>query len=153
MADSIREKILQSVETQMKNITTANGYEFDIAAASVERARRHFFDDMLPAIGIFDGDEVQTEKYGSVRSDMQVRIELHADAASTNRSVVMNRIKAALEKAILSQDTSHGDLAGGTRLVGFELRLPDDDDSTLLTVAAIAQITFTTVTGDPWSQP
>lgn len=152
MADTIREQIIQSLETQLKNIRTENGYDFTVPTGSIERARRQFFDDQLPAIGLFDGDEAQTSTYGSTRSDMQIRVEMHADAGGMNRSIFMNRMKASLEKAIMSQDTYHGGLAGGTKIAGFELRLPADDDDAQLTVVAIAQITFTTVTGDPWTQ-
>ena len=53
----------------------------------------------------------------------------------------------------MSQDTTHSSLAGGSRINGMEMRLPDDDDSTLLTVAAIVLIEYTTVTGNPYAQP
>ena len=153
MADSIREKILLSLVAQMKNMTTANGYDFNVSATSVERARRQFFDDELPAIGIFDGDETLTPDFNDTRADMQVRVELHADASTTNRSTVLNKMKANLEKCIMSQDTTHSSLSGGSRITGMEMRLPDDDDSTLLTVAAIVTIQYATVTGNPYSQP
>ena len=150
--DSIREQILQSLETQMGVMLTANGYDFNVL--TVERARRQFFDESdLPAIGIFDGDETLTPDFNDTRADMQVRVELHADASTTNRSTVLNKMKANLEKCIMSQDTTHSSLAGGSRITGMEMRLPDDDDSTLLTVAAIVTIQYTTVTGNPYSQP
>ena len=68
MADSIRESILQSLETQMKNMTTANGYDFNVATASVVRARRFFEESDLPAIGIFDGDETLAYDFNDTRA-------------------------------------------------------------------------------------
>ena len=62
-------------------------------------------------------------------------------------------MKANLEKAIMSQDVTHSTLADGSRIIGMEMRLPEDDDSTILTVAAIISISYSTVTGNPYSQP
>lgn len=150
-ADSIREQILQSLELQLENITTGNGYDFTVA--TVERARRKFFDTDLPAIGIFDGEETQASEYDYTKSDMLVRVEMHADAGATNRSVVMNKMMATLEKAILIQDTTHSGIAGGTVIGSIEQRLPDDDDSTLVTVVAVIRITYHKITGNPYSNP
>jgi hypothetical protein len=153
MADSIRETILQSLESQLANMTTDNGYDFTVSSASIQRARRFFDEDELPAIGIFDGEETLAYDFNDTRADMLVRVEFHADARYTNRSIMLNRMKANLEKCIMSQDTTHSAKAGGSRINSMEMRLPDDDDSTVVTAVAIVLINYTTVTGNPYSQP
>lgn len=148
---SIREQIVSAFATQLENLTTANGYAYTVA--TVARARREFIATELPAIGVFDGDEAQADDYGDIRADMQIRAEFHNDAGAINRSTVMNRMMANLEKGILSQDTTYGGIADGLRITGVEMRLPADDDSTLLTIAVVATITYHKTTGDPYSQP
>lgn len=150
-AESIRELILQSLQSQIANMTTGNGYDFTLA--TIERARRKFVDTDLPAVGLFDGDETQVIDYDDVRADMLVRVEMHGDASTGNRSTFLNKMMANLEKVLLSQDGSHGGLANGTVINNIEQRLPDDDDSTLVTVVAVARITYHKMTGDPYSQP
>jgi hypothetical protein len=83
---------------------------------------------------------------------MAVRADFHV-LTTINRSVELNRMMANLEKAITSQDTTHGGLADRTSIDSIEMRLPTDDDDMSLTVGVVAKILYHKQTGDPFAQP
>lgn len=126
MADTIRERILQALETQLKTITTANGYEYSFA--TVERYRAVFFEDELPAIGIHDGTEETTLMHGKAHQAMTVRLSGIVAQGALNRSVALNKLRGDLKKAIRSGDTTFGGLADRVYIAAFEPRIPTDDE-------------------------
>jgi hypothetical protein len=151
MANSIRELVIQSLATQMATITTANGY--DVNVGLVERARREFTQDLLPAIGIFDAEEETTSKYDFDKNIMQVSVELHSDAKTENRSVHANKLMASIKKAALSGDTTHAGNAQRTGVATTTINIPQDDDETVVSVLVIFAITYEEITGDPYTTP
>jgi hypothetical protein len=151
MANSIRELVIQSLAAQMATITTANGY--DVNVGLVERARRIFTQDLLPAVGIFDDAEETTSQYNFDKSTMSVSVDLHSDAATENRSVHANKLLASVKKAGLSGDTTHSGNAERTSITATTINIPQDDDETVISVSVSFAIIYEEVTGDPYSTP
>lgn len=151
MADSIREKILQSVQTQLTAITTANGYAVQVV--TVERVRRGFSVDEVPAIGIWEAGETSENDYNDSRNTLSINTEFVADATTTNRSVYANTLLAELKQAILAADRQHGGDAISTSYTGATIRIPEDDNDTQITVVASFNIVYAEVAGDPFTIP
>ena len=148
-ADSVRESCLQSFESQVSAITTANGYDINIT--TVERARMFF--EMTSGVyaSIIDGEETTERRMNKNYQNMLVSCQLHADAGSTNRSTQANKMLAAIKKGILSADTTQGGYAERTYLESSEIKYPDDDDSTIVHVNASFRIVYKEVVSDPYS--
>jgi len=151
MADSIREKIIQSLAAQLATITTANGY--DINVITVARAQSVFADYELPAISIFDGNEQPEPNYNFDARTMDVQVDIHGDAGVENRSVYANKLLASLKKAGISGDNTHGGNAERTSITATVINFPPDDDVTEMSVSVTFSILFEEITGDPYSTP
>ena len=107
MADTIREKILANIETQLKTITKANGYNnniqlverYKIDAASVSQ---------LPALFIYDGvDTLESEQsYAYTRT---ASVEIAGWVRShDNMSVEANLLLGDTHKCIMADRTRGG---------------------------------------------
>jgi hypothetical protein len=151
MADSIRESILQSLKAQLAAILTANGYELNVL--TVARVQRVFIDTELPAIGIFDNDELSVNSFNFTRNKVEIVVEFHADAGVENRSVYANRMLADLKRAVLSADVTHGGLAESTIITAATVQIPSDDDQTTLAVLVTFTVDYEEITGDPYTTP
>ena len=151
MADSIREKIIQSLAAQLAAITTVNGY--DINVITVARAQSVFAADELPAISIFDGNEEPEPNYNFEARTMDVQVDIHGDAGVENRSAYANKLLASLKKAGISGDNTHGGNAERTSITATVINFPPDDDVTEMSVSVTFSILFEEITGDPYSTP
>jgi len=149
MADSIREQILQAIQTQLETITAANGY--DNTVLTVERVRQTFFDDELPAIGIWDEAEETTLHHNKAYQAMEVRLDAIIDAGTSNRSVALNKMRADLKKAIQSGDITFGGISNRLDINGFEPAYPDDDDNTQVTGSMTITVEYYETIDDPYS--
>jgi len=148
MADSIRERILQALETQLKTITGANGYENTVL--TVDRVRHIFFDDELPAIGIWDDVEETTLRHGKAHQSMTVRLDAHLDAGTLNKSVALNKMRADLKKALQSGDVTFGGISDGLYIGGFEPSYPEDDKGRNVTGSMNVSIVYYETIDDPY---
>lgn len=101
-AASGEEQVLAALVTRLETITTANGYETEVA--SVQRYDETN-DYLLGAPQIvmvqLDTDYDQTESYGEVRADMQVLLELRlGNYDPAERETQVNAFLADVQKCL-----------------------------------------------------
>ena len=121
MTDSIREKIIQAIETKLALIRTANGYHTD-CGANIDRVRKKFDPDELPAIAVWPKPDTDAEpKYGSQFQTMPVQIEALKHHGTENPSKVSEKILADLMECVLGVEWSVDFTFGGT----YEIEVGD----------------------------
>lgn len=155
MADSIRERIVQALLARLTAITANNGYHYDVAAASVIRARARVtrvMEDDLPAIVLTDGAEVAERKYNAMVVSMTVQCVLHVQPLSVNESIAGNRALADMIKAMTSGDTTLGDLAEGIEYNSGEIQYPETGGD-VMSALALFRVSYRMTKGDPYTQP
>lgn len=149
MADSIREQIIQSVVTICESITPSNGYETN--TNTVDRIRKVFESDELPAVNVSDGNESLSQGYNADLQVMEVVLEHHCLCGALNRSTVANKVLADLKKAFRSGDTTHGGIAERTVITERSVNYPDTDDNQEVQVSITLQIDYEEIAGDPYT--
>lgn len=115
MADTIREKIVKNIETTLKTISKANGYENDIKSVQRLLQSGQVVTD-VPLLIIAEGDEdaeegplataILTLKRLGVFVVVQTR---HDEAIDTRASdEILNTLRADVEKAMMVDHTRGG---------------------------------------------
>lgn len=151
--DSIREQITQALFSRLKTILITNGYNVD-AAANANRAKRNYDELELPALTLWAGNEVNTSQYGNDQKKMIADIEvfkLLADETLTDDAIA-NQMIADIQKCVGTYDASFRDFIDGLQETNTEPIYPDEG-SNVISVRVAYEITYTTVKGDPYSQP
>ncbi len=164
MADSVREKILQKISTQMATITVANGYETDIGS-SVYRSRMIGSLENVPALAITGLPDVKDDD-SEYRIDMLIMpvaivagdaITPNTDRATNSTLIAQKQeqILADIRKcfgAITLKDAGYE----ATKVYytgGVETQAEMFDNQAGVIVAATFNIHYHTISGDPYSQP
>ena len=152
MADSIREKIVQSVLSLAQTITKDNGYETDIGL-HMERARRSFSGCDLPGGAVWANGEASARDYASTQQVMDIAIDGHHELVKNETSdVTANRMLADFRKAVETYDSTLNALVSGIQYTQADPEYPDDGSSAV-SVTVKYEITYDTARGDPHTQP
>ena len=122
MGNSVRENILDNIETTLQGITVANGYNYTFTAETVQRWKQHgnnFVD--VPCIVINAAPE---EKAPGPDPYLTCRLTVHIDvwtrqieSDNTPTDKIINKLLADVEKALMA-DHTRGGSARETNLVG-----------------------------------
>lgn len=108
MADSIEQKLIDSVVRAMQTITTANGYQTDIGTY-VEDSRPNWDEDDLDALSVFEGtvtSEEDDDEHVEVERTMPVMIKTfhkRRDTAAEDAAYarkVMSDIHSAIRSSL-----------------------------------------------------
>ena len=103
---SVRQSIVNAVETRLKTIKTANGYETDIGSNINVWQVVDFQETELPAIDIRDTAESVEVRGGNHVCTLTVEIEAKVSGATSG--VVMRDILADIIKAVGTDSTFSG---------------------------------------------
>jgi hypothetical protein len=109
MSTSIRELIIQNIQTSVRNVRKSNGYDNDLPSGSVHRALASINNMVFPCVMIFEGDEkiVEREYSGTntkVVKDFDITIEI-LTTDWENLSTTVNSLEADVLKAIMADTT------------------------------------------------
>ena len=149
MADSLRELILQNVETTLEGITTGAGYEQTVNHV-VRGKLNPGTPEQYPLIVIYEAPmTAETEHYGSTTKHLQLSLEVWTKSGGDNPSVVINKLLADIEKALEAAPT-RGGYAIDTWYLGDELVFSTTDDSEIGALVFI-QINFRNIRTNPYS--
>ena len=107
MADSIRQQIMTAIDTRLKTILTAGGYETNAGSNVYEFWDIALEEDELPAIIWRDGAE-ENELLVSTTQNRRLTVELTIQAVGTTAPATLRKIIADIEKAILIDYTWEG---------------------------------------------
>ena len=124
MADSIRERIFQSVKTALELIKGAPDYNITIDPNSINivHGTREEYD--TPNIYIYPSIEsvdIEKAEKGKIFKTISIELEMWLKAKSKDElNVLVNRGLADMEKALMV-DPHRGDLAIDTRLVSSDV--------------------------------
>lgn len=148
---SIREQIIIAIVGQLKNITVANGYNFDFGL-NINRANYLYDESELTAITVWPGEERINNKYAKQTRSMDVRLEcfyLLEDETETNDAIA-NKIMADVQKNMGANIPALKSITNSVIEVDLEPVYPDD--SNVLSVRIDYQVEYETVKGDPYLQ-
>ncbi|MEJ1463314.1 MAG: hypothetical protein RPU15_08565 [Candidatus Sedimenticola sp. (ex Thyasira tokunagai)] len=151
MADSIRELITQAVLSRMQTVTVVNGYETDVGLM-LERARRSFEEDELPAGAVWPGPEESAAGYQNTGQEMQIDIDLHSRVGNETADKAANRLIADARKGMETYDAPLAALIDGLQYAGADPQYPEDGGE-IVSVKVTYKITYQTVRGDPYASP
>lgn len=151
--ESIRERILQHVETTLAAITGTGEYHTRLETLARGQAEPSNL-DQLPAVRIAEGEEVVEEGNNPcVTRTLSVLIRswvsVPADDPSASLPTLHNRLQADIERALLA-DPTRGGLAIVTSLMG-SLPMEDEDRDVTGGVSQEFQIQYQTLRNDPAS--
>jgi hypothetical protein len=151
--ESIRERIVQHVETSLSVITGTGEYHTAVATIARGQAEPSNLDE-LPAIRITEGEETVREgNYPCVTRWLSIQIRSWArvdpDLPDVSLPTVQNRLQADIERALLA-DPTRGGVAITTNLMGS---VPNDDEARDETgsVTQEFQVQYQTLRADPAS--
>ena len=151
MADSIREQITQALLTRLQTITIAGGYETDIGL-KMERARRSFDEEDLPAGALWPGVEEGAKEYQANNNEMSVDIEGHAQVgASETADAIANRLIADIQKGVETHDAALSALIDGLQYRSVEPQYPEDGGD-VVSVRVSYAVKYKTARGDPYTK-
>lgn len=151
--ESIRELIIQDIDTALAELTTANGFNCN-CGANRERGRRSWEDADLPCMSIFPAVEAASRSaYGMDKMVMPVRVDMldnyTSETASVKGEKMLADVKDAIRQAratLLTGYISDIQYTGG----GIE-EYPELKTKTV-GVTASFNITYETKLGDPYNQ-
>jgi hypothetical protein len=151
MADTIRELILQDIVSQLQTLTIANGYNTS-CGQSVARARMEIAIADLPAISIIPGEESAQKGYGEQLHTMPLEVHALHKRGDLDMSVLAEQMLGDLISCLVGgQDSiSYIDSLAYTGGGVDEWPAPEDQ---ALSVRASLEVEYTTVIGDPYTQP
>ena len=151
MTDTIRELTLQDIVTQLENINTANGYNTN-CGQNVARAQMEFLLESLPATMVLPGDESAERAYGEQSLTMSLDIYALHKRDDTDIAVLAEQMLGDLISCLVGgqSNISYIDSLAYTGGGVDDWPAPEDQG---LSVRASFEIEYTTVIGDPYSQP
>jgi len=151
MADTIRELIIQDVVAQLGTLTTANGYNTS-CGQDVRRGETEVPLADLPASVVLPGEDSAEHEFGQQNCTMPVEIHALHKRGDLNISVLGEQMLGDLISC----------LVGGRDSIGYIDRLhysgggieeyPGPEDQAL-SVRASIEVEYTTLIGDPYTQP
>ncbi len=145
MADSIRQQIISAIDTRLKTILVANGYETN-AGLNVFAWRDTALEAAeLDAILYRDRTESRTPGVGVYEFILPVEIQIVSTSASQVRKIL-----ADLEVAIFV-DESWGEIALNTELETDEMEI-EQKETLFVAAGIIMPIEYRTVRGDPYTK-
>jgi len=151
--DSIRQLIVNAVDTRLKGILTAAGYETNLGQHIFWWRTNDFSEDELPAANCRDTDcddsNATIGVIGYHQHALKMEVDLiEADGASTPSSI--RKLIADLQKAI-GVDTTWGKLAERTNPINSPINI-DQADKTIGSATVTFTIDFKTRKWDPYAQ-
>jgi len=120
MANSIREQIILAVISKLADIRTSAGYQTD-CGANVQRVRKMFDPDDLPAISVWPKPEESENKYGAQFNTMPMQVEALVKHGTTNPSVISEKLLPDLIECILGVEWTVSFTSGGV----YEIEVGD----------------------------
>jgi len=151
MADTIRELILQDVVAQLGNINTANGYNTN-CGQNVARAQMEFPLDSLPGAAVIPGDESAEHAYGEQSLTMALDIHALHKRGDTDIAVLAEQMLGDLISCLVGGQSNISYIDSLAYTGGGVDDWPAPEDQALSARVSI-EIEYTTVIGDPYSQP
>lgn len=148
---AIREQILVHIETTLRSVTTAAGYE--VTFVNVERARLSPVNEEAtpPWVWIFEGEENKTSSpLGYETADLSISIEAWTSKWQ-NPSTSVNAILASIQKAI-AVDPTRGGKAIDTLETGNSFLYGDVGMEEIAGCMVNVTIKYRHKYGDPYSQ-
>lgn len=145
MADSIRQQLISAIDTRLKTILVANGYETN-AGQNVFAWRDTALEAAeLDAILYRDRTESRTPGVGVYEFTLPVEIQIVSTSASQVRKIL-----ADLEVAIFV-DESWGEIALNTELETDEMEI-EQKETLFVAAGIIMPIEYRTVRGNPYTK-
>lgn len=148
MADSIRQRIISSMDTRFKTILVTNGYQTDIGKHVFWWKKTPFAQADLP--GMNCRDRRQTKSFGAGIYDNFLTVEIEAGVSGMVSTEDLRKILADIEKAIAIDET-WGQLAGTTEIEDDEMNL-EEDEQRIAGARMILRVEYTTLRGDPYTK-
>lgn len=151
--DSIREQIIQAIFARLETITTANGYNVSVAD-NANRAKKNYDEYELPALTLWAGQEVNERLFNVNERKMVIDIEslkLLENETLTDDAIT-NQMIADIQKCMGTYSATVSDLIDGMNETNTEPIYPDDGSS-IISVRVTYEVAYSTVKGDPYSQP
>lgn len=148
--ESVREMIVQAVQSRLETIATLQGYDYDLSGR-VYRAQKTVDEDLLPCAVVWDGQERSERLHGSTRQTMTVTVELHDDVATENQSILANRMLANIRRAVETRDAVLANLTEGIEYEGSDIKYPETGVKAIGVMAQYS-ITYLTKRGSPEEQ-
>lgn len=148
MLDSLREQILQAIQSRLQTIHTGNGYTTDIGNA-VCRSKKSIREGELPVLSIWDTEEAVDRAYGNYECTLTVAIDV-AFAFDENFSVISNRYLADVAYCILNNNSELKALTNDIVYTSNTSYLVDDTYD-IGGIRVEFQVNYTTVAGDPFT--
>jgi len=145
MSSSIRETILEAIETKLATIRTSGGFATDVGA-SVQRGVMVSRLGDLPVVIVAPVSEEAESKYGATTCDLVVSVSAVLALSGRDRGDLVEDVLADLVKCLSGQTV--GD--GRALYVGSEIFWPELGEQSLVVMARFS-ITYTTAVGDPYT--
>jgi len=151
--ESIRERILQDVETSLAAITGTGEYHIALAEDGVDRGQLPPSNlDRLPALRVSEGEEEVIEgptPYITRMLSVTVRgwISVPDESLDVPLPTLANRLMADIERAMLAGPT-RGGLAQDTILVGSLIH-DDDEKDVIGSVSVTFRVQYRTLRNNP----
>ena len=152
MAETIRQKVFDEIESLASQILVANGYNYDIGNTVImERSKFHY--SMMPCMILVPGLEVASKAYGNqvLTIDWQgfgvVPIPEDRDMIPQ----VANKVLGGMILGLIGQRLSNSVLEDRIYQQGGLSEYPDDGE-VALPVTIQFQVVYHTVLGDPFTK-
>lgn len=142
--DSIRELIIQEIESQ---ITTATAGAY----GPVYRGRTYFTPNELPAVALLPGVEASERSYGEQNSEMPVVVHAVQIIGDNNPSVLGELALAEMVKALMSPSASYTYLSDIAYTGGGVEDYPSNEDQAIVVVINLS-VKYSANIGDPYNQ-
>lgn len=155
MADSIRQQIMTALDTRMKAILTAGGYETDLGTSVFEWRTENLDDSQLPALvwrDIAAGVSDQADDGAAMGSHAHaLTVEIEIITSGSTAPAAVRKMIADVYKAIGVDDT-WGGLALATAPREDETE-HDQAEKKIAGATIRAVIIYETLSFDPYTQP
>ncbi len=149
MTDSIRQKIISAIDTRLKSILIAGGYETDIGQNVWDWRAESLEEDNLPALIYRDtGTETEFGTFTTFTHKMTVNIMVAV--SSTTPMTTIRKIIADIDRAIGMDDT-WGGLALMTIKISDESQV-EIDEVKFAGCQVVIEITFRTTAWNDYTQ-
>jgi len=143
MADTIRERIISAFAARAQSLSSL----------PVERVQRSIGDSNARFVSIWDGeDQTLQTNYGQQQLQFPIAVECIFKFGGDNPSVSANAVIGETISTLLAGDRTFGGLASSMAYTAASPGYPQDG-SDYVTVSIIFIISYTIVSGDPYTLP
>lgn len=159
MADSIRQKLIDQIETRLATITTGNGYETNAGnnvAVWRDLRKAPFPGGNLDAINVKDGSSVEDradQAIGTTRHIVTVHVEFATQQSAIATDAHLRKIMSDIIKAVGTDrrwNDGSENLAWDTRIVSTDLDV-NQAEEIVGGGQVVMEIVFTTLDFDPYN--